>query len=66
LISFPNVIITGHQAFFTKEAQENIVSTTLQNISDFQTGKETNELTKTVQAPAPVTTTPSDSKQETK
>lgn len=35
LIFFPNVILTSHQGFFTKEALENISNTTLQNISDF-------------------------------
>jgi D-lactate dehydrogenase len=48
-MTFPNVIITGHQAFFTKEAQENIASTTVGNLGDFLQGKDTNELTKTVQ-----------------
>jgi len=46
LLTFPNVIITGHQAFFTKEAQENIVSSTLENVSNFLEGKDTNEQTK--------------------
>ena len=35
LLIFPNVIITGHQAFFTNTALENIAHTTLKNISDF-------------------------------
>jgi len=35
LTTFPNVIITGHQAFFTEEALHNIAETTLQNITDF-------------------------------
>ena len=35
LLSFNNVIVTSHQAFFTKEALQNIAHTTLQNISDF-------------------------------
>jgi D-lactate dehydrogenase len=33
LLTFPNVIITGHQAFFTKEALHNIAETTLQNLN---------------------------------
>ena len=37
LQTFPNVVITGHQAFFTKEALENITNTTLANISRFET-----------------------------
>jgi D-lactate dehydrogenase len=38
LLTFPNVLITGHQAFFTQEALENIASTTIANISAFETG----------------------------
>ena len=36
LLSFYNVIVTSHQAFFTKEALHNIAETTLQNIEDFR------------------------------
>ncbi len=39
LLTFNNVIVTSHQAFFTKEAMENIAETTLQNIRDFIDGK---------------------------
>lgn len=35
LLSFPNVMITSHQGFFTKEALKAIAETTLQNASDF-------------------------------
>jgi len=35
LMTFPNVLITSHQAFFTREALKSIAETTLQNISDF-------------------------------
>lgn len=35
LLSFSNVLVTSHQAFFTKEAVSNIARTTLQNIKDF-------------------------------
>lgn len=35
LLSFNNVIVTSHQAFFTQEALGNIANTTLQNIKDF-------------------------------
>jgi D-lactate dehydrogenase len=38
LLTFPNVLITGHQAFFTHEALENIAKTTLENISAFASG----------------------------
>lgn len=39
LMTFPNVLITSHQAFLTAEALGNIVETTLRNISEFETGK---------------------------
>lgn len=39
LLSFNNVIVTSHQAFFTKEAVQNIAETTLQNIQDFIDGR---------------------------
>lgn len=39
LLSFNNVIVTSHQAFFTQEAMSNIVHTTLENISDFFNNK---------------------------
>lgn len=39
LQSFPNVVITSHQGFFTQEALENIASTTLSNISDIEAGR---------------------------
>lgn len=35
LLSFHNVLITSHQAYFTQEALEAITQTTLQNIQDF-------------------------------
>jgi D-lactate dehydrogenase len=34
LLTFPNVLITGHQAFFTEEALGNIAQTTIQNLSE--------------------------------
>jgi D-lactate dehydrogenase len=37
LLTFPNVIITGHQAFFTRDALENIATTTIRNITEFET-----------------------------
>ncbi len=35
LMSFPNVLITAHQGFFTEEALTQIAKTTLQSLSDF-------------------------------
>ena len=40
LLTFPNVLITGHQAFFTREALDEIADTTLSNIKDFEEGRE--------------------------
>ncbi len=40
LLSFPNVMITSHQGFFTREALENIATITLQNAMDHVAGKE--------------------------
>ncbi|MFR9164930.1 MAG: 2-hydroxyacid dehydrogenase [Dysgonomonas sp.] len=40
ILSFNNVIVTSHQAYFTKEAVINIAETTLQNIDDFFNGKQ--------------------------
>ena len=40
LLSFPNVLITGHQAFFTKEALTNIAETTLNNVTRFENNTE--------------------------
>ena len=43
LLTFSNVLITGHQAFFTIEALQGIAMTTLDNVSEFeQTGESKN------------------------
>ena len=36
LVAFPNVIVTGHQAFFTREAIGTISETTLRSASEFE------------------------------
>ena len=36
LLTFPNVLITGHQGFFTREALTAIAETTIHNISSFE------------------------------
>jgi len=36
LLTFPNVVVTGHQAFFTQEALAEIARVTLENISSFE------------------------------
>lgn len=46
LVSLPNVIITSHQAFLTREALENIASVTYENITQyFESNKLPNEIT---------------------
>jgi len=41
LMSFHNVLITGHQGFFTEEAMEQIATITLKNLSDIENGLPT-------------------------
>lgn len=40
LLSFPNVMITSHQGFFTREALSAIAETTLQNVLDWEANRE--------------------------
>lgn len=45
LLTFPNVVITGHQAFFTSDALTNIARTTLYNLAAHSRGQKSgNEL----------------------
>jgi len=45
LLTFPNVLVTAHQGFFTHEALQAIARTTLANISAFEQGRRSgNEL----------------------
>lgn len=37
LLTFPNVLVTGHQGFFTRDALQSIVETTLRNLTDLET-----------------------------
>ena len=39
LLTFPNVIVTGHQAFLTEEALSAIAQTTLQSLADAEAGR---------------------------
>lgn len=39
LLTFPNVLVTSHQAFLTAEALENIATTTLESIAKFSKGE---------------------------
>lgn len=42
LLTFPNVIVTAHQAFLTREALHAIATTTLDNVAAWQSGKAQN------------------------
>jgi D-lactate dehydrogenase len=44
LLTFPNVIITGHQAFFTRGALLNIAATTIDNITRFENNQPLEKL----------------------
>jgi D-lactate dehydrogenase len=44
LLTFPNVIITGHQAFFTRGALLNIAGTTIDNITKFENNQPLEKL----------------------
>lgn len=52
LMTFPNVLVTGHQAFFTEEAMTAIAKTTAENIDSFaRNGHPVNELVPAVSPP---------------
>jgi D-lactate dehydrogenase len=48
LISFPNVLITSHQAFLTEDALHNIADTTLASVKEVASGTEKSQLTYSV------------------
>ena len=39
LLTFPNVIVTAHQGYFTSDEPSNIAETTLANINAFERGE---------------------------
>ncbi|MFP3990788.1 2-hydroxyacid dehydrogenase [Streptomyces sp. E11-3] len=39
LVTFPNVVVTSHQAYYTVDAVEQIIATTLQNVLDYTEGR---------------------------
>jgi D-lactate dehydrogenase len=41
LLTFPNVLITSHQAFFTRAALEEIARVTMGNLTAFERGELT-------------------------
>lgn len=44
LMSFPNVLVTAHQAFFTQEALEQISEITMRSISEIMEKGSTDEV----------------------
>ncbi|WP_115898035.1 2-hydroxyacid dehydrogenase [Marinomonas pollencensis] len=39
MLTFPNVVVTGHQGYFTQEALDHIAATTLENLTHFEEDK---------------------------
>ncbi|MDQ7003808.1 MAG: 2-hydroxyacid dehydrogenase [Ghiorsea sp.] len=48
LLTFPNVLITSHQGFFTQEALQNIAKITLDNITQFEQTLQSKQPLKTI------------------
>ena len=61
LLTFPNVLVTGHQGFFTVEALTNIAATTIANIDSFEkTGRPLHSIEREPLPTAPPATVPVD------
>ncbi|MFD4868964.1 2-hydroxyacid dehydrogenase [Streptomyces sp. NPDC058412] len=39
LVTFPNVVVTSHQAYYTRDAVGQIIATTVANVTDYLTGR---------------------------
>ncbi|MET3987373.1 2-hydroxyacid dehydrogenase [Streptomyces sp. PvR034] len=39
LVTFPHVVVTSHQAYYTRDAVEQIISTTVANVRDYLAGR---------------------------
>ncbi|WP_119289325.1 2-hydroxyacid dehydrogenase [Streptomyces sp. YIM 130001] len=52
LVTFPNVVVTSHQAYYTVDAVGEIIATTLQNVLDYTEGRRSEN----VLVPAPPAT----------
>ncbi|MFC7467649.1 hypothetical protein ACFQVA_08825 [Actinomadura keratinilytica] len=39
LMTFPNVVVTSHQAYYTEDAVTEIIDTTVRNIRDYLAGR---------------------------
>lgn len=56
LLTFPNVLVTGHQANFTHDPLTRIVETTIANISNFESGSTIGERDRSRRGPGPTRT----------
>jgi D-lactate dehydrogenase len=53
LLTFPNVLVTGHQGFFTREALADIAATTIGNLDDFAAGRSNPNVLKAAEVVRP-------------
>jgi D-lactate dehydrogenase len=44
LVTFPNVLVTSHQAYYTSDAVGQIIDTTLQNVLDYKAGRRSDNV----------------------
>ncbi|MFE7105018.1 2-hydroxyacid dehydrogenase [Streptomyces sp. NPDC057575] len=44
LVTFPNVIVTSHQAYYTEDAVGQIIDTTVQNVADYLAGRRSDNV----------------------
>ncbi|MBA4860159.1 2-hydroxyacid dehydrogenase [Streptomyces sp. PSKA54] len=44
LVTFPNVLVTSHQAYYTEDAVGQIIDTTLQNVLDYKAGRRSDNV----------------------
>ncbi|MFD9604271.1 2-hydroxyacid dehydrogenase [Streptomyces sp. NPDC059970] len=44
LVTFPNVVVTSHQAYYTQDAVAQIIDATVQNVADYQAGRRSDNV----------------------
>lgn len=44
LVTFPNVIVTSHQAYYTEDAVGQIIDTTVRNVADYLAGRRSDNV----------------------
>lgn len=44
LVTFPNVIVTSHQAYYTRDAVGQIIDATVQNVTDYLAGRRSDNV----------------------